>query len=60
MAARKRARRSIAGATVTFFRNLTAGEMGPLERARMIAGNLARRGGTRRHDCCGNYGDPGC
>jgi hypothetical protein len=43
-----------------FFRNLAAGQMGLVERARMIAGNLARRGGKRRAVCCGHYGDPGC
>lgn len=60
MKARKRPRRSGAGATFVFFRNLAAGQMGLVERARTIAGNLARRGGKRRAVCCGHYGDPGC
>ena len=30
-------------------------------RVRMIAVNLGRRfRGGRLHDCCGNYGEPGC
>ena len=53
-------RRSLARTTGSVFRNLFAGSMGPLERVRMIAANVGRRGGARRADCCGNYGEPGC
>ena len=45
------------------FQNLSAGDYGPLERVRMIAGNIRRRnwlGGGKRRGCCGHYGDPGC
>ena len=43
-----------------FLRNLTAGDHGPLERLRLVAGNLARRNFRKRVVCCGHYGDPGC
>jgi hypothetical protein len=45
---------------VTFFRNLMAGDHGPLERVRLVAGNLASRNWLRGDTCCGRYGDPGC
>lgn len=41
-----------------FLRNLVAGPYGPIERLRVIAGNVRRKGGGR--GCCGNYGEPGC
>jgi hypothetical protein len=43
----------------TFLRNLTAGGHGPLERLRLIAGNVGLKV-SRRSACCGHYGDPGC
>jgi hypothetical protein len=43
---------------VHFFMHLLDGDHSVGERARMIAGNLARR--TRGDGCCGHYGDPGC
>jgi len=43
-----------------FLRNLTAGNHGPLERIRMVTGNLARRNPANKTGCCGHYGDPGC
>ncbi len=46
--------------TLQFLRNLTAGDHGPLERLRMVAGNLARRNPVKKVGCCGHYGDPGC
>jgi len=42
-----------------FFRNLSAGEYDPFERATRILGNIGRKV-VRRQRCCGNYGDPGC
>ncbi len=60
MKEKKRPRRSPTKAIPSFFRNLTTGDLGLVERARTIAGNLARRGGSRRAACCGHYGDPGC
>jgi len=50
----------MAGAAFSFLRNLAAGGMGPVERARAVAANIGRRGGTRRAKCCGHYGEPGC
>jgi hypothetical protein len=43
-----------------FLRNLTAGNRGPLDRLRLVAGNLARRNLGKKVVCCGHYGDPGC
>jgi hypothetical protein len=43
----------------SFLRNLTAGDYGPLERLRTIAGNVGLKV-SRRSACCGHYGDPGC
>jgi hypothetical protein len=43
-----------------FLRNLAAGDLGPVERIRTVAGNLARRNPARKSGCCGHYGDPGC
>lgn len=41
--------------------NLGAGDYGPLERIGLVLGNIARRfRGGRPHECCGNYGEPGC
>ncbi len=41
--------------------NLGAGDHGPIERIGLVLRNLARRGrGGRPHQCCGNYGEPGC
>ncbi len=57
----KKPRRGVLQRTGTFMANLAAGEHGPVERARMVAGNLMRRNWFgRREVCCGNYGDPGC
>lgn len=53
-------RQSPAKGTLGFMRNLTAGDSGPVERARKVAGNLLRRTWRRRIVCCGNYGEPGC
>jgi hypothetical protein len=39
-------------------RNLGAGNYGPIERLRRIIANVSRR--RPSHDCCGNYGEPGC
>ena len=50
----------MANVTMSVVRNLVAGRMGVLERARTVAANIGRRGGPRRADCCGNYGEPGC
>lgn len=44
----------------SFLRNLAAGDLGPLERLRAIAGNLARKARSPSMGCCGNYGEPGC
>lgn len=41
-----------------FFRNLFAGDYGPIDRVRRVVANLARR--RPAEGCCGNYGDPGC
>jgi hypothetical protein len=60
MSKKKRPPRSRASATISFFRNLTAGDFGPVDRARRVAGNLVGRNWLRRQACCGNYGDPGC
>ncbi len=44
-----------------FLENLRAGDLSPLERAGRVLRNLARRGRPGHpHDCCGNYGEPGC
>jgi len=43
----------------SLFRNLTAGDYGPLERLRRIVGNVGLKV-SRRSACCGHYGDPGC
>ncbi len=43
----------------SLFRNLGAGDYGPVERVRKIGGNILRKV-VRRQACCGNYGDPGC
>jgi len=48
---------------ITALRNLTAGDYGPLDRARHVVNNMRRRnwlGTGRTRGCCGNYGDPGC
>ena len=58
---KKKRRRSTKRGTLSFVRNLTAGNDNPVERARRIAGNVMRRNWFgRRRACCGNYGDPGC
>jgi hypothetical protein len=43
----------------SLFRNLTAGDYGPLERLGKIFGNVGLKI-SRRSGCCGHYGDPGC
>jgi hypothetical protein len=43
-----------------FLRNLAAGDHGPVERIRMVTGNLTRRNLVKKSGCCGHYGDPGC
>ena len=48
---------------VGFLKNLTAGDLGPAERAGRVVGNLLRRtwiGSGKARACCGHYGDPGC
>lgn len=41
--------------------NLGDGDYNPFDRVLRIVVNLARRGrGGHLHDCCGNYGEPGC
>jgi hypothetical protein len=46
-------------ASSSLFRNLTAGDYGPLERLRVIVGNVGLKI-SRRSTCCGHYGEPGC
>jgi hypothetical protein len=43
----------------SLFRNLTAGDYGPLERLGKIFSNVGLKI-SRRSRCCGHYGDPGC
>ncbi len=44
-----------------FIDNLRAGDHSALERVGLVLRNLARRGRPGHpHDCCGNYGEPGC
>lgn len=43
----------------SLLRNLAAGDYGPLDRLRRIAGNIGLKV-SRRSACCGHYGDPGC
>ena len=59
MSKKKGSRQSRVSGPFTFIRNLVAGDFGPVERARRVAGNLTRRG-TRGSGCCGQYGEPGC
>ena len=61
MTAKRRPRKNIATGALGFLRNLSSGDMGPVERTRSIAGNFYNRYfGRRTLTCCGNYGDPGC
>jgi hypothetical protein len=46
--------------SLQFLRNMMAGNDGPIERFRKVAGNLARRDWRKRQGCCGHYGEPGC
>ncbi len=44
-----------------FLDNLRSGDHNMLERVGLVLRNLARRGRPGYpHDCCGNYGEPGC
>ena len=61
MTPKKRRRKGPVEAYIGFLRGLAAGDMGPVERSRTIAGNFFNRyWGRRTIHCCGNYGDPGC
>ncbi len=44
-----------------FVDNLRSGDHSLLERFGLVLRNFARRGRPGHpHDCCGNYGEPGC
>lgn len=44
-----------------FRENLVAGDRSPVDRLLRVVVNMARRWRPgHAHDCCGNYGEPGC